>query len=73
MLCITHLPQSAVYGDCHYRVEKRVEKGRTRTSIRRLDEAERVDEIARMLGGKDLTSVVEAHARELLAGAAKER
>ena len=73
VLCITHLPQSAVYGDCHYRVEKRVEKGRTRTSIRRLDEAERVDEIARMLGGKDLTSVVEAHARELLAGAAKER
>ena len=72
VLCITHLPQSAVYGDCHYRVEKRVEKGRTRTSIRRLDEAERVDEIARMLGGKDLTSVVEAHARELLAGAEKE-
>ena len=72
VLCITHLPQSAVYGDCHYRVEKRVEKGRTRNHIRRLDDAERVDEIARMLGGKDLTSVVEAHARELLAGAVKD-
>ena len=69
VLCITHLPQSAVFGDAHFRVCKRVENGRTRTEITRLTGPQRVDEIARMLGGKGLTSVVEEHARELLAGA----
>ncbi len=73
VLSITHLPQSAVYGDTHFRVEKKVDGGRTRTGMRRLSESERVDEISRMLGGKGLTSVVETHARELLDGARRSR
>lgn len=66
VVCITHLPQSAVFGQHHFVVQKEVVKNRTCTRIRELDEAGRVDEIARMLGGKGLTSVIEEHARELL-------
>ncbi|HPO37029.1 MAG TPA: DNA repair protein RecN [Kiritimatiellia bacterium] len=69
VISITHLPQSAVYGHQHYVVSKEVAKGRTRMRIEALDDARRVDEIARMLGGKGLTSVIESHARELLASA----
>jgi len=69
VISITHLPQSAVYGEHHYVVSKEVVKGRTKMRIDRLDVDARVDEIARMLGGKGLTSVVESHARELLASA----
>ena len=73
VISITHLPQSAVYGHHHFVVRKDVAKGRTRTQITRLDEAGRIDEIARMLGGKGLTSVIESHARELLASAVSEK
>jgi DNA repair protein RecN (Recombination protein N) len=69
VVSITHLPQSAVYGHQHFVVSKEVVKGRTKMRIARLDEPQRVDEIARMLGGKGLTSVIENHARELLASA----
>ncbi len=69
VISITHLPQSAVYGRQHFVVTKDVVKGRTRMQIAEIDAAERVDEIARMLGGKGLTSVIESHARELLASA----
>lgn len=69
VISITHLPQSAVYGQQHYVVSKEVVKGRTKMRIERLDAQKRVDEIARMLGGKGLTSVIESHARELLASA----
>lgn len=69
VICITHLPQSAVYGQQHFVVSKEVVKGRTKMRIALLDEAQRVDEIARMLGGKGLTSVIESHARELIASA----
>ena len=69
VISITHLPQSAVYGRQHYVVTKEVVKGRTKMRITALDAAGRVDEIARMLGGKGLTSVIESHARELLASA----
>ena len=69
VISITHLPQSAVYGRQHYVVSKEVAKGRTKMRIAALDDAGRVDEIARMLGGKGLTSVIESHARELLASA----
>ncbi|MDD4622047.1 MAG: hypothetical protein PHG71_02285, partial [Kiritimatiellae bacterium] len=70
VISITHLPQSAVYGRQHYVVTKDVVKGRTKMRISALDAAGRTDEIARMLGGKSLTSVIESHARELLASAA---
>ena len=69
VICITHLPQSAVYGRHHFVVSKSVEAGRTKTHIRELEPESRVDEIARMLGGKGLTSVVEKHAKELLESA----
>ena len=69
-IAITHLPQSAVYGDRHFAVAKTVSGGRTRTAIRELEGEDRVTEIARMLGGASLTSVVVQHARELLSIAA---
>ena len=71
VIAITHLPQSAVYGDRHLAVAKSVSGGRTRAAIRPLEGDARVAEIARMLGGAALTSVVEQHARELLVHAAR--
>ena len=70
ILCITHQPQAAVFGQTHLCVTKTTEAGRTQTRIVPLDERQRVAEIARMLGGRGLTSVVEAHAAELLRNAA---
>ena len=69
VISITHLPQAAVYGHQHFVVSKEVIKGRTKMRIEALDAAQRIDEIARMLGGKGLTTVIESHARELLASA----
>ena len=66
VLAITHLPQTAVYGDRHLVVSKSVSGGRTRTTISEVEGEERVREIARMLGGEKLTSVVRRHAEELL-------
>lgn len=67
VICITHLPQVAAQGAVHFAVVKRVRAGRTFTEVERLDGDARVDELARMLGGKDLTKVTLQHARELLA------
>jgi DNA repair protein RecN (Recombination protein N) len=67
VFCITHLPQIAMLADGHYRVEKSMEAGRTVTRVRKLDPSERVQEIARMLGGKEITDITLQHARELLA------
>ncbi|MEI8140290.1 MAG: DNA repair protein RecN [bacterium] len=66
VLCITHLPQVAVFGKTHFSVAKEVVGGRTRTSISCLTPNERVEEVARMLGGRDLTSVTLKHAKEML-------
>jgi DNA repair protein RecN (Recombination protein N) len=66
VLCITHLPQIAAYADTHVQIEKRVAAGRTRTTVRRLGEAERVDELARMLGGDIITDGLRQSAREML-------
>jgi DNA repair protein RecN (Recombination protein N) len=70
VLCITHLPQIAAYADTHFQIEKRVERGRTRTSVRRLDAEGRVDELSRMLGGESVTDGLRESAREMLAGRA---
>jgi DNA repair protein RecN (Recombination protein N) len=67
ILCITHLPQIAKYGNHHFRIAKLVDKGRTHTTIVPLDAEERVEELARMLGGTTITAKTRAHARELLA------
>ncbi len=66
VLCITHLPQVAARGSTHFAVSKRVTQGRTYTAIEPVQGAAREEEIARMLGGKDLTTVTLRHARELL-------
>jgi len=66
VLCITHLPQIAAYADAQFRIEKQVEDGRTRTAVRRLDDASRVDEIARMLGGSTMTEGLRQAAVDLL-------
>jgi len=69
VVCITHLPQVAVWGRRHFAVTKHIVGGRTQTHIRPVADEARVGEIARMLGGADLTSVTLEHARELLARA----
>lgn len=66
IICITHLPQIACFGDTHYRVAKSVSGERTVTSVDILSEEERLNEIARMLGGAELTKKTRAHAREML-------
>jgi DNA repair protein RecN (Recombination protein N) len=70
VLCITHLPQIAAYSDTHFEIEKRVEGGRTSTTVRRLNGDGRVDELARMLGGEAITDGLRRSAREMLAGRA---
>jgi DNA repair protein RecN (Recombination protein N) len=67
VVCITHLPQIAAFADQHFLIEKSEKGGRTRTSIRRMDERERESEIARMLSGAKLTETSVEHARQLLA------
>jgi len=71
VLCITHLPQIAALADRHYLVSKRVEKGRTRTEVTLLSKTERVEELARMLGGEKISAAARAAAEELLHGAAR--
>jgi DNA repair protein RecN (Recombination protein N) len=66
VLCITHLPQVAACGDTHYRVSKAVHDGRTITCVERLGSEERIDEVARMMGGRDLSAKVRAGAQELI-------
>jgi len=68
VLCITHLPQIAAAADTHFQIEKRVDAGRTRTTVARLDEEARIEEIARMLGGSAVSDGIRASARELLQG-----
>jgi DNA repair protein RecN (Recombination protein N) len=71
ILAVTHLPQVASYADRHLRVHKRVTKGRTRTAVATLDHDQRVEEVARMLAGKKVTTTSRSHAQELIAGAGK--
>ena len=66
VICVTHLPPIAALADSHYVVEKTVAEGRTFTTVRKLDEAERVRELARMLGGIEVTAQAERHAAEML-------
>jgi len=66
VLCVTHLPQVAAQGHQHLRVTKQTEAGRTRTAIALLSPIARVEEVARMLGGVEITARARAHAREML-------
>jgi DNA repair protein RecN (Recombination protein N) len=67
IICITHLPQIAKYGQYHFQIAKHVDNDRTHTVIRPIDKEERINEIARMLGGEIITEKTLAHAREILA------
>ncbi|MGE5790096.1 MAG: DNA repair protein RecN [Syntrophaceae bacterium] len=69
VICITHLPQIASFGQTHYRVVKSVNDGRTRTDVRSLAEDERLEEITRMLGGVEVTDKTRAAAKEMLKAA----
>lgn len=66
VICITHLPQVAACGSTHLAVSKSVQNGRTYTEVQALDSKSRPHEIARMLGGKEMTSLTLQHAREML-------
>src|SRR5207253_9116806 len=66
VLCVTHLPQVASQGHHQLRVTKLTDGKTTRTSLTTLANAERVEEIARMLGGIEITSKAREHAREML-------
>ncbi len=67
VLVITHLPQVAALGSHHLRVSKSLVNAQTLSTIAVLDEAERVEEIARMLGGIEITAMTRQHAQEMLA------
>lgn len=69
VLCVTHLPQVASQADQQVRVRKQATGGRTRTSLEALGPDERVEEIARMLGGAQITARTREHAREMLEAA----
>jgi DNA repair protein RecN (Recombination protein N) len=65
VLCVTHLASIAAYATHHLLVDKRVTRGVTRTSVSALDESQRVEELARMLGGERVTEASRRHAREI--------
>jgi len=71
VICITHLPQIAKFADHHFRISKFVRRGRTCTRFGLLDDTQRVNEMARMLGGREITETTLAHAREILEAAAR--
>lgn len=66
VLCVTHLPQVAAQGHAHLRVSKLMDGESTHTRIETLDERSRCDELARMLGGVEITRETRAHARQML-------
>ena len=71
VLCVTHLPQVASQGHHHLRVMKLTDGKTTRTSLTELSDQDRTGELARMLGGVDVTSKAREHAREMLQAAGK--
>jgi DNA repair protein RecN (Recombination protein N) len=65
VLCVTHLPQVAAFADAHYRVAKSGDERTVTSTLERLDRPARIEELARMLGGSEVTAKTRAHAREL--------
>jgi DNA repair protein RecN (Recombination protein N) len=66
VLCVTHLPQIATFGDHHYVIEKKESAGRTRTGIREVTGEQRTEEVARMLSGARLTETSRKHAEQMI-------
>jgi len=71
VVCVTHLPQVAAFADSHLLVAKRAGKGTVATGVQVLSKQDRIKELARMISGADVTEEAQAHARELIEGAAK--
>ena len=67
VLCVTHLPQVAAQANQHLQITKMTGDHTTRTRIRNLSDDDRIEEIARMLGGQKITASTREHAREMLA------
>jgi len=66
VLCVTHLPQVAALADRHLRISKLTDGRTTRTQVTPLAGATRIEEVARMLGGIDITATAREHAAEML-------
>lgn len=73
ILAVTHLPQVASHADLHFKVSKTVAEGRTSVEVEPLSARARVEEVARMLAGTEVTRLSLSHARELIDGAARRR
>lgn len=73
VLCVTHLPQVASLASQHFRIAKVSDGKATRTTVQVLEKEERIEELARMLGGVDITQTTLDHAAEMLDGAPKKR
>ncbi|WP_175639749.1 DNA repair protein RecN [Metabacillus schmidteae] len=67
VLCITHLPQVAAMADTHLYIAKETKAGRTKTSVKPLNDEEKIKEIGRMIAGVEVTELSKEHAKELLA------
>ena len=67
VLCVTHLPQVAAQGHAHYRVSKAASEGMTQSAVQALDARQREEELARMLGGVEVSKEARAAAKRLLA------
>jgi DNA repair protein RecN (Recombination protein N) len=67
VLCVTHLPQIAAFADQHFLIDKREDRGRTKTQIRLLDPRDRTHEVARMLSGAKVTETSLQHAAQMIA------
>ncbi len=63
---VTHLPQAASMADHHYLIQKKIDNNNTYTEIEYLDEEKRIDELARMLGGVEVTALTKKHAKEMI-------
>jgi DNA repair protein RecN (Recombination protein N) len=66
VICITHLPQIASFATHHYRIDKKIEKERTFTTVKKLAFEERIEEIARLMTGSRITGVSLESARDML-------
>ena len=73
VICITHLAQIASMSDCHFEISKKTSEGRTATSIRRLNEEESIQELARIMGGVEITSGILESASEMKAMADRKK
>ena len=71
-LCVTHLPQIAAMGDHHLRISKSVQDGRSFTDVSPMAQAQRIDEIARLLSGEQISDAARRNAEELLDAARQE-